>query len=232
MPGSLEYSIWILSALLEAGVLVCAFLTRSFNRYFTINLYMAASLAVNVLRYLILVRYGFGSDQYFYCYYYSDAVLTICLYFALMGLYSHVFDEMKAEKYVRLGATLLLAGTAMFSYSVVQQSSYRLLTHFVVEMSQNLYFVGLVLTYLLWASILKLRETRTRLIHLVLSLGIYFSAFAANYALRNLYPQLHLIWGYLPPLLGCLLPLSWAYTFWRLPEEARLAPSRLAVIPR
>jgi hypothetical protein len=131
-----------------------------------------------------------------------------------------------------LAAFALLVGTAIFSYSVVQQSSSKLVTHFVVELSQNLYFVGLVLTYLLWASILKMRETRTRLIQLVLSLGVYFSLFAATYALRNLYPGMSALLQALPPLIACFLPLAWGYAFWRLPEEARLAPSRLAVVPR
>jgi len=80
----------------------------------------------------------------------------------------YVFDEMKVEKYLRLVAVLLLAGTALFSYAVVQQSSAvqqssnRMLTGFFFELSQNLYFVGLVLTYVLWGAILKLRETRTQ----------------------------------------------------------------------
>ena len=86
----------------------------------------------------------------------------------------------------------------------------KLVTHFVLELSQNLYFVGLVLTYVLWAAILKLRETRTRLIQLVLSLGVYFSLFAANFAMRNLY---HVIGSFFVPadaLFGRFLPLSWA----------------------
>jgi glucan phosphoethanolaminetransferase (alkaline phosphatase superfamily) len=139
---------------------------------------------------------------------------------------------MKAERYVKMGALLLLAGTAAFSGAVVLQSSAKILTHFVFELSQNLYFVGVVLTYVLWAAILKLRETRTRLIQLVLSLGIYFSLLAANYAIRNLYPQLGFVVAPLAQIVGTFLPLAWAYAFWRIPEEARLAPSRLAVIPR
>jgi hypothetical protein len=79
---------------------------------------------------------------------------------------------------------------------------------------------------------LKLRETRTRLIQLVLALGLYFSVFAASYALRNLYPSLHNVWPYLTPVSACLLPLAWAYAFWNISEDARLAPSRLAVVPR
>jgi hypothetical protein len=213
-------------------VLVCSLARNSFFKYLSLNLYMTASLTASVARLYVLTRYGFTSPQYFYFYYYSDALLTIALFFALIGLYSRVLAEMKAERLVRLGSVLLLAGTAWVSYSIVQQSTHLLLTRFVVELSQNLYFVGLVLTYLLWAAIMKLRETRARLIQFVLSLGVYFSAFAANFALRNLYPQLHFIWSHFPQILACLLPLAWAYTFWRLPDTARLAPARLAAVHR
>jgi hypothetical protein len=218
--------------LCDAAVLVCALKKGAFRRYLVLNLYMAGLMIVELGRYKILSQYGQGSTQYAYFYYYSDALLTICLYFALCTLYSHVFSEMKAERYVKMGALLLLVGTAAFSGAVVLQSSAKILTHFVFELSQNLYFVGVVLTYVLWAAILKLRETRTRLIQLVLSLGIYFSLLAANYAVRNLYPQFGSVVAPLAPIVGTFLPLAWAYAFWRLPEEARLAPSRLAVIPR
>ena len=212
--------------------MVCAIKKHALRRYFVLNLYMASLILSEIGRYKILTEYGFTSKQYLYFYYYSDAVLTIFLYFALITLYAHVFSELKAERYVRFGALLLLAGTALFTYAVVEQSAAKLVTHFVVELSQNLYFVGLVLTYVLWAAILKLRETRTRLIQLVLSLGVYFSLFAANYAIRNLYPSLSSVFVPMIQVFGTFLPLAWAYAFWYLPEEARMSPSRLAVIPR
>lgn len=218
--------------LCEAGVVVCALKKRAFRRYLLLNLYMGFAVVSEIGRYKVLTEYGFASIQYRYVYFYSDALLTIFLYLALCSLYSHVFREMNAERYVRMGTLLLLAGTALFTYAVVEQSTAKLLTHFVVELSQNLYFVGLVLTYVLWGAIMKLRETRTRLIQLVLSLGVYFSLFAVNYAVRNLYPSLSSVFLPLIQLYGIFLPLAWAYAFWRLPEEARLAPARLAVIPR
>lgn len=193
---------------------------------------MTTAVVSELGRFKILAEYGFSSRQYQYFYYYSDAILTIFLYFALSTLYAHVFSEMNAERYVKMGTLLLLTGTALFTYAVVEQSTAKLVTHFVVELSQNLYFVGLVLTYVLWAAILKLRETRTRLIQLVLSLGVYFSLFAANYAIRNLYPPLSSVFVPLVQVFGLFLPLAWAYAFWRLPEDARLVPARLAVIPR
>jgi hypothetical protein len=229
VPSTLGYAIWFLATLLELSVVVCAVAKQSFRRYFFLNLYMAASFLVSVGRYLVLNQFGQQSAEYGYFYFYSDTLLTVFLYFALITLYIHVFDELKAEKYVRLAAVILLGGTALFSYSVVQQSSHRMLTHFFFELSQNLYFVGLVLTYLLWGAILKLRETRTRLVQLVLSLGVYFSLFAATYALRNMFPAWQVALAYSAPILGCLLPLSWAYAFLRHSEEARLVPARLAV---
>ena len=231
MPGPLEYCIWLVCTLLEGAVVVCAVKSQSFRRYIFLNLYMGLSFLVSVGRYHALNHYGMASSEYVYFYYYSDTLLTIGLYFALLNLYSLVFDEMQVEGYLRLGAVVLLGGTAWFSYAVVQQSSHRILTHFAYELSQNLYFVGLVLTYALWGAILKLRETRARLIQLVLALGVYFSAFAANYALQNLYFKAGVL-RFVTPLLGCILPAAWAYCFLRVSEEARLAPSRLAAVPR
>ena len=213
-------------------MVVCALKKHAFRRYLLLNLYMTTAVVSELGRFKILAEYGFSSRQYQYFYYYSDAILTIFLYFALSTLYAHVFSEMNAERYVKMGTLLLLTGTALFTYAVVEQSTAKLVTHFVVELSQNLYFVGLVLTYVLWAAILKLRETRTRLIQLVLSLGVYFSLFAANYAIRNLYPPLSSVFVPLVQVFGLFLPLAWAYAFWRLPEDARLVPARLAVIPR
>ena len=212
--------------------MVCALKRKAFRRYLLLNVYMAGAVISELGRFKILSEYGLKSTQYQYFYFYSDAILTIFLYFALCTLYAHVFSEMKAERYVKMGALLLLAGTAAFTYAVVMQSTAKFVTHFVIDLSQNLYFVGLVLTYVLWGAILKLRETRTRLVQLVLSLGVYFSLFAANYAIRNLYPSLHTVFVPLVQVFGIFLPMAWAYAFWRLPEEARLAPSRLAVIPR
>ena len=218
--------------LAQAAVLVCAFCSRCLRQYFTLNFYMLAALLLSMGRVFVFVRYGYTSPQYFYFYYFSDALLTICLFFALMGLYLHVFQEMGVSSYLRAAAILLLGLTAGISYQMVVSSSHKLLTHFVVELSQNLYFVGVVLTYLLWGAIMKLRETRTRLMQLVLALGVYFSAFAANYALRNLYPTLNVVWQSVPPLMGLWLPLAWAYTFLRIPEEARLATDRVAATNR
>ena len=214
-------------------MVVCALKKGVLRRYAVLSMYMGTSVLVSLVRFRILTSYGFSSSQYVYVYYYSDALLTIFLYFALASLYAQVLSELKAERYVRVATLFLLAATALFSYGVVHDASTKLISRFVVELSQNLYFVGLVVTYILWGAILKLRETRTQLIHIVLSLGVYFSLFAADYALRNLYPSMmSSIVSSLQQVIGCFLPLAWAYAFWHIPEEARTVPARLAAVPR
>lgn len=232
MLGPADWVIWITATLFEAAVVVCSLHRRVFRRYVFLNIFMFSNILVSLGRYRVLEICGRSSNEYRFFYFYSDALLIILLYFAVISLYSRVFQELKVEKYVRLGAILLLAGTAWFSYGVVGQSSERMYTNFVYELSQNLYFVGLVLTYVLWGAMLKLRETRALLVQIVLSLGIYFSAYAASYAISNLRPDLFSHLAYLFPVIGCLLPLAWAYAIWRVPEEARLVPAQLATVQR
>ena len=231
MPSTFDYCVWIICVLLEVAVVVTAARRHALRRYIFLNIYMGSSLLVSVGRYQVLHRSGLSSLEYAYFYYYSDALLTIGLYFALLNLYNLVFEEMKVERYLRLGAVLLLGGTAWFSYAVVQQSSHRILSHFAYELSQNLYFVGLVLTYVLWGAIVKLRETRVRLVQLVLALGVYFSALAANYALQNLYSKATIL-RFMAPLLGCILPAAWTYTFLLVKEETRLTSAHVAAVRR
>jgi hypothetical protein len=183
---------------------------------------------VNAGQYHMIQTYGLRSSQYFYYYYYSDSLLFILMYLVVIHFYQQVFAEMKVERYIRGAAVLLLAATALFSYIVVHDHKDHLTTSFVVELEQNLSFVGVVLIYLLWGAILKLRETRTRLIQLVLALGISYSATAGTYALRNLFPDASML-RWVPPIIGVWLPLAWAYTFTRVSEESRLATARLAV---
>lgn len=232
MLGPIDYALWLLGAVAQLTVLICAVRARAYRHHFTLFLYVLACWLVAAGRFFIYTSHGLTSDQYVYFYYYSDSFLTICLYFTLMQLYSKIFEEMGVHQYLRVGALLLLGGTAWFSYQVVMSASDKMITRFVVELSRNLYFVGVVLTYMLWGAVVKLRETRTQLIQIVLGLGVYFSAFAANYALRQLYPQLSMVWMYVPPVMGIWLPLAWAYTFLRIPEDARLATARVVAAHR
>jgi hypothetical protein len=230
MSGSITF-IWYFGTALELAFVVCSLVRRSFLRYFFLNLYFLCALSSSVARDFALSRFGLYSIEYRYTYFYTDALLTLALYVALISLYAHVFGELRFGKYIRLTAVLLLLGTGLFSYGVVVQSTDRLSTNFAYVLSQNLYFVGLVLTYILWGAVLKLRETRTRVVQFVLSLGLYFSAYAASYALMNLASKSAPLY-ILAPVIGCFLPLAWTLTMWRHTDESRLVPARLVAVAR
>src|SRR5208283_5107865 len=137
MPGPTDLIVWFLGTAFELLFVVCALARKSFLRYFFLNLYLLLSTTVSIGRFFIFWSYGQRSDQYMYFYYYSDALLTVALFVALISLYSHVLGELRVGDYVK------------------------------------------------WGAVLKLRETRTRLVQIILSLGLYFSGYAASYALMN-----------------------------------------------
>jgi hypothetical protein len=230
MLGPVDYIVTLVSFVAELTVVVCLCASRKPFRYLSLNIYMLAAAGVTVGQVSVLRHFGVASPLYAYVYYYTDALLTISLFFVIMSFYHQVFQQMGVGKYVRWGSILLLSGTALLSYLIVRRMpTHHLTTRFVVETSQNLYFVGMVLTYLLWGAVIKLRETRTRLIQLILALGVFFSAEAACYALRNLFPSLEpSILKWVPPIAGTFLPIAWAYTFTRVPEEARLETARIS----
>jgi hypothetical protein len=224
--GPVDYALLIAGFGVHLFCLASLIKKGSLRRYFTLVLYLCSSIAAGVGRCLILNTAGFNSNTYFYFYFYSDALLIICLYFILMSLYSFVFEEMDVSNQVRAGAMLLLAGTAGISYYMITESADRLVTRFVIELAQNMYFVGVVLTYLLWGAMVKLRENRTRVMQLVLSMGVYVSLFATSFALGNLH-QMPSIARYYYPLMDMWLPASWIYTFLHVPENARMATARV-----
>lgn len=227
MLDPVKYGIWLAVIAAEVFSLVCMIRGKALARHFTLFLYLCACLGGEIGAHAILQSSGYNSDAYYYFFFYSKSLLTICLYFVLMNLYSHVFADMGAGKYIRAGAALILAGTAGISYYMVAVSSEKLVTFFAVELGQNLYFVAVVLTYLLWFSMSKLRENRTRVTQLVLSMGVYVSLSAGSYAINNLYPNHDWFWEYYFPITSMWLPLSWAYTFLKVPEDTRLATAKV-----
>jgi hypothetical protein len=228
--GPFDYALWVAGFVLEAAVVWSIFYRRAFARHFSIAIYMACTFGVQCAQYVCFLKYGVTSWQYFNLYYYSDALLTVLLFFVVIQLYHQAFAEIGASRYIRGGAFLLLFLTAAFAYVVVRQHKTRLTEGFVVELGRDLYFVGTVLTYILWGAMIKPHEKHARLAQLVLALGVYFSATAGAYALRDLFPAWQgfaLMW--IPPIAGLWLPMAWTYTFLKTPEDARLVTSRISV---
>src|SRR6516162_3461092 len=115
MPGPLALAIWYVGIVLELAFLVCSIARKSFFRYLFLNAYFLLDLGSSAVRYFFLNKFGQRSAEYSYAYFYTDLLLTLALYVALISLYSRVFGELRFNRYVRFGAVLLLLGTAVFS---------------------------------------------------------------------------------------------------------------------
>ncbi|MFQ5695941.1 MAG: hypothetical protein ACE5HB_08125, partial [Terriglobia bacterium] len=98
-------------------------------------------------------------------------------------------------------------------------------SRFVYEFQQNMYFVGVLLTFLLWISMSYLQAESRRFVLLVSGLGIYFSSHAVTYALKFLFPTFAQVQN-VPPLAFCLTVSLWLYTFLRVSEDVPAAVPR------
>ncbi len=222
MLGPFDYALWLVGFAAELCVPLFAIRQRQFLHYFSLNFYFLALVASEILSFFILKTYGVASLEYRYFYSYTDVLLTVVQFVAIIGLYRHVFDDMEAAKYIRRLAVVVLSVISLVSFLIVQGERSALTTRFAIVLGRNLYFTGMLLTYILWAAMFKRREARTRLLLIVTAFGVFFAGYAVTYALRLLFPGLP-VWHAIPPVLGTLLALSLAYTFAKVPEEERIA---------
>jgi hypothetical protein len=225
MPGWLSNIVWALGVLAALYVAGRSIVTGDFLRYPILTIYMAAQAAVDISSVLVLRRYGLHSEQYAFHYYYLASLLTVGVYFVVVELFQHAFHELGTRRHVRVASIVAVGAIAALAFAMMEKNSSRLASHFVIAFSQNIYFAGVALTYVLWITVLRLREIRARLAQLVLALGISFTAVTAVYALGSLLPPAiaQVLRPFVLQVAGTFLPLSWAYTFTRVPEEARVA---------
>ena len=227
MVGPLYFLVYLLGFLAEVGVVVCVCMRRNYLAYLPVGFYMLCSSLTTIGSYICIREFGW-SAAYSYYYYYSDATLTVLLFWVVIHFYQQALKELQVNKYIRVGTAFLITATALFSYTVIGSHRDNLTGAFVIEFSQNLYFEGVVLTYMLWCVIMKLKETRVRLAQLVLALGIYFAGTAVAYATRNLFPGFGssaLAW--VPPIMSEWLAVAWIYTLARVSEETRIVTAHL-----
>ena len=121
MLGPFDYVLALLGLLAEAYVVVRLCLSENFFRYFSLNIYMLGVVGVTIGQDFALLKFGVSSPVYAYVYYYTDALLTIALFFVIMSFYQQVFHQMGVGKYVRWASVFLLSATALFSYLVVRR---------------------------------------------------------------------------------------------------------------
>lgn len=220
MIGSYELTVALLSVAFSLGGVVVCLCQKSFRRYLFLNLYLLFSIAFTLGCLYFIRTAGYESRIYFYFYYTGDALFNILGYLLIASFFDHMFRQSVFRPYVRPTLAIFFVLVVAVSALFVLHNYSQLYGRFVIELQQNMFFVGVLLTFLLWISMSYLQAESRRFVLLISGLGIYFSAHAANYAMRFLFrgADMTTILTKVPPLAYTFMVLLWLYTFWRVPE--------------
>lgn len=218
MIGTYDLVVALLSVGLSLGAVIVCLRKDCFFRYFLLNLYLLVSAAHTLGSLYLIASYGYDSITYFYFYYTGDALGSIIGYLLIATFFDQMFRPSVFHPYVRPTLAIFFLFVVGVSGVFISRGVSQLYSTFVIELQQNMFFVGVLLTFLLWISMSYLRAESRRFVLLISGLGIYFSAHAANYALQFLFASLDPVLARVPPLAYSLMVSVWLYTFWRVPE--------------
>ncbi len=209
----------VLSILFSLGIVGVCLGSHSFRRYLVLNLYLLANVFFTLGCIYIPSLHGYTSLQYFYFYYTGDAIVTVINYVLIGSFFNYVFRRSVFRKYVQLTISFFFVGIVMVSGVFISGNVDRFYSSWMIEFEQNMYFVGVLLTFLLWMTMTHLGAETRRFALLVSGMGIFFAAHAATYALRFLFPGWEGLMTAVPPLAYNFMVGLWLYTFLRVPEE-------------
>ncbi|MGH9863320.1 MAG: hypothetical protein ACRD35_07850 [Candidatus Acidiferrales bacterium] len=232
MIGKYDLVVAALGVLFSLGTVGVCLWRRMFWRYCFVQLYLLSSALFTVGLYYVYRVEGYESLTYYYFYYTGDSLFNGFGYLLIASFFDRLLRDSAFHRYIRPTLVLFFLGVVAVSARFIWTNVDRLYTRFVFEFQQNMFFVGVLFTFLLWISMNYLRAENRRFVLLVSGLGIYFSSHAANYAMQYLFPsQTHPFLGRIltsvPPLAYSFMVLLWLYTFWKVPEgEAVVEPSR------
>lgn len=213
--GFFSYGISYACLFLEAVLLVVLLGRGRGRKLWALAAYVGATLAVSLVRELVLYTYGFTSHAYAYFYWLSDvalglgAFLLVCVFFrrACSG-------QTPLWRHMRLLLALvfvLVVGVSVISLSRHYTS---LFTIFIIEFEQNLYFTCLVLVSLLYILMQYFEPADDVLGLLVCGLGIQQAGPAASFALVHLtsggFYSASLL-KFIPPLCSLGMLVIWTY---------------------
>jgi len=227
MLSTYQYVVAALSVILSLGTVIVCVRQKCFYRYFFLNLYLLLITISTLAGQYLIHTVGYTSAQYFYFYFTSDAITNIICYLVIGAFFDQMFRQSFFARYVRPTLAFFFLLVILITGLYIARSTDHLFSRFVLEFQQNMYFVGVLLTFLLWMSMMYLGAETRRFALLVSGLGIYFTAHAASYAASFLSTSAQSFALQIPPVAYTLMTLVWLYTFLRVPEgEAAVEPAR------
>jgi|GEM_PF-457910 hypothetical protein len=170
---------------IEVFVLAALMVKGRWRKYPEFTLFaIGYALIDTILRPIILFHYGQASLQYRYCYWLSDAALTLGAFLLIAFFFRRACAEKKDHwpllRSILSSVFILITLISIFSIS---SHYHHLIGDFVVEFQQNLYFGCLVLNTLLYVMLTQMEKVDEELNLLVCGLGVQFAGPAAVMAL-------------------------------------------------
>lgn len=214
--------------LLEIGLLV-SIVRGKITRNIGVALYILMFVLMDgFARPYFLYHFGLNSVQYAYCYWVTDFLLTLSAFLLICFLFRRAsVDNPDLWSTVRLMLAVVFILVMTISWLTLAHAHNLLLTPFLADFQQNLYFTCLALNTILYVMMQQMRCSDEELQLLVCGLGIQYAGPAANFALIHLTlgrQYFISLYAYLGPLCTLGMLLTWLYAVTR--DHKLREPSR------
>jgi len=202
-----------LAGLAVRGIALGSALTRRRHRRLSgIIIYLSLSMLVDFGLLWTLHAFGFSSPQYKYAYYFGDPLVSIAGFVLLVRLLELCFENSALQiPQLRVGAMGVFSGIAVLTAYFVLSQPQATLIHLGVEIEQNVSFLGMILTLLLWTATNVMRVPGLRFRRIILAFSALYSSNAAVFTVHFLLPNFE-SWRLLVPWTGLLGAGLLAYT--------------------
>lgn len=139
---------WLI-ALTQGFVVYVFVIHKLFRQFLFLNLYFLLSAVARVGGFAMLDRFGLASGAYMSFYFFSDALLGICLFFSICQLSACLAGNIISRRKIALFSFGVFVATACVSYPVSGLRNET--TTFAFNLSQNTFLVCGLVIVALWA---------------------------------------------------------------------------------
>jgi len=172
---------------IEAALVLYMVWTSQWKGQGGIPLYLTSLLCAQLTRAYTLHAFGDSSPDYFYVYWSTDLPLVISAFLLVCFLFRRACrHEEKMWKLVRLLLFFVFVLVVGISGLCFSRNYSNLITGFIIEFNQDLYFACLVLNTLLYLLLQYIESVDDQLGLLVCGVGIQFAGPTATLALLHL----------------------------------------------
>jgi hypothetical protein len=221
----MSIGLWLLSLLslfLEIAVIIGIFRSRQYRRFALVLALCALYALGTAVSIAIIQAYGYDTQAYGIFYWTQDIVSHGLIVFIILSLMADAARTAGQKG----GYVLALAGAvivfALGSVAVLYQPGTR---EWMIPLTRNISFCEEVLTFVLWAALIRSRARDVLLLTVSAGIGLQVTGAVIGSTLQ-MYASRTLVW--LPDLLvygaSILCLLIWAYAFWAIPASHAARP--------